>query len=289
MRIVLSNIGTFGDINPLVALALELKRRGHTPVMALPNVYRPKIEPLGLEFHAIRPDIDPTNSVLVEMVYDIKHGTEHGLRDFLFPSLRQTYDDLLDAATKPARADLLLLGELNYAGPTLGIAADAHATMDALLESLRQRAGLIEPRTSVEELDQYRRQLRPDGDDPYEAYVSALRHAIPRDGIIVQDMTMMSYRMNDNYPAFVPRSYLFPSSYGTLGFSVPAAIGAKIGKPDTPVVAVVGDGGFQFTMQEVATAIQFEVTLPIVIFNDSTYTAVEQAMSDAERERAGRG
>ena len=117
MRIVLSNIGTLGDINPLIALALELKRRGHSPVMALPNVYRTRLEPLGLEFHAIRPDIDPSNNVLVEMVYDIKHGTEHGLRDFLFPSLRQTYDDLLDAATKPARADLLLLGELNYAGP----------------------------------------------------------------------------------------------------------------------------------------------------------------------------
>ncbi|HMG86463.1 MAG TPA: glycosyltransferase [Terracidiphilus sp.] len=117
MRIVLSNIGTYGDTNPLIALALELKRRGHTPVMAVPEVYRPKIAPLGLEFHAIRPDIDPTNNVLVEMVYDIKHGTEHGLRDFLFPSLRQTYDDFMDAATKPARADLLLLGELNYAGP----------------------------------------------------------------------------------------------------------------------------------------------------------------------------
>jgi UDP:flavonoid glycosyltransferase YjiC (YdhE family) len=51
------------------------------------------------------------------MIYDIKKGTEHGLRDFLFPALRQTYDDLLDAATKPERADLLLLGELNYAGP----------------------------------------------------------------------------------------------------------------------------------------------------------------------------
>jgi len=117
LRIVLSNIGTYGDTNPLIALALELKRRGHTPVMAVPEVYRAKIAPLGLEFHAIRPDIDPTNNVLVEMVYDIKHGTEHGLRDFLFPSLRQTYDDLLDAATKPARADLLLIGELNYAGP----------------------------------------------------------------------------------------------------------------------------------------------------------------------------
>ena len=117
MRIVLSNIGTFGDINPLIAIALELRRRGHVPVMALPNVYRPKIEPLGLEFRAIRPDIDPTNNILVEMVYDIKHGTEHGLRNFLFPALRQTYDDLLDAATRPERADLLLLGELNYAGP----------------------------------------------------------------------------------------------------------------------------------------------------------------------------
>ncbi len=117
MRIVLSNIGTLGDTNPLIAIALELQRRGHTPVMALPEVYRPRIEPLGIEFHALRPDIDPTNTILVEMIYDVKKGTERGLREFLFPALRQTYDDLLDAATKPARADLLLLGELNYAGP----------------------------------------------------------------------------------------------------------------------------------------------------------------------------
>ncbi|MGA9060362.1 MAG: glycosyltransferase [Terracidiphilus sp.] len=117
MRIVLSNIGTFGDINPLIAIALELKRRGHALVMALPEVYRPKIAPLGLEFHALRPDIDPENTKLVEMIYDVKKGTETGLREFLFPVLRQTYDDLLDAATRPTRADLLLLGELNYAGP----------------------------------------------------------------------------------------------------------------------------------------------------------------------------
>ncbi len=117
MRIVLSTIGTFGDVNPLVAIALELKRRGHTPVMAIPAVFKSKIEPLGLEFHEVRPDIDPKNTILVEMVYDVKKGTERGLRDFLFPVLRQTYDDLLDACTKPERADLLMVGELNYAGP----------------------------------------------------------------------------------------------------------------------------------------------------------------------------
>ncbi len=117
LRIVLSNIGTYGDTNPLIAIALELRRRGHTPVMALPEVYRSRIAPLGLEFHALRPDIDPGNTKLVEMIYDVKKGTETGLREFLFPVLRETYSDLLDAATKPERADLLLLGELNYAGP----------------------------------------------------------------------------------------------------------------------------------------------------------------------------
>ena len=71
LRIVLSNIGTFGDINPLIALSLELKRRGHTPVLALPAVYQPKIAPLGIEFNPIRPDIDPTNTILVEMIYDV--------------------------------------------------------------------------------------------------------------------------------------------------------------------------------------------------------------------------
>ncbi|HUD12901.1 MAG TPA: glycosyltransferase, partial [Terracidiphilus sp.] len=117
MRVILSNIGTFGDINPLIAIALELKRRGHVPVMAVPAVFEAKIRPLGIEFHAVRPDIDPNNTILVAMIYDVRKGTERGLREFLFPALRQTYDDLLDAATKPERADLLLLGELNYAGP----------------------------------------------------------------------------------------------------------------------------------------------------------------------------
>ena len=117
VRIVLSTIGTFGDVNPLIAIALELKRRGHHPVMAVPALYKPKIAPLGLDFHPIRPDIDPEDKLQAEMIYDVRKGTERGLREFLFPSLRQTYDDFTAAVTTPVRADLMLLGELNYAGP----------------------------------------------------------------------------------------------------------------------------------------------------------------------------
>lgn len=117
LRIVFSTYGTFGDVNPLVALCLEMKRRGHRPVLAIPEMFRPKVEPLGIGFAPVRPEQDPTDTRLIAMIYDIKHGTETGLREFLFPSLRQSYDDLLAAVQAEGGADLLVTGELAYAGP----------------------------------------------------------------------------------------------------------------------------------------------------------------------------
>jgi rhamnosyltransferase subunit B len=117
MRIVFSTFGTFGDVNPLIALSLELKRRGHTPVLAIPAMFRNKVEPLGIEFAAVRPDQDPSDKRMVEMIWDIKKGTERGLREFLFPAIRDSYHDLLEAVSANGGADLLVTGELAYAGP----------------------------------------------------------------------------------------------------------------------------------------------------------------------------
>lgn len=117
MRIVLSTFGTFGDVNPLIALALELKRRGHRPAMAIPEMFRAKIEPLGIDFFPVRPNQDPNDKHLAALIYDKKTGTEYGLREFLFPALRQSYDDLLAAVEADGGADLLMSGELAYAGP----------------------------------------------------------------------------------------------------------------------------------------------------------------------------
>lgn len=117
LRVVLTNIGTMGDVHPLIALALELTRRGHEPVLAVPEVFRERVRPLGIRFHAVRPDIDPQNRELAARIYEPKQGTEYGLRRFLFPRLRESYEDLLAAVNGPRRADLLVTGELNYAAP----------------------------------------------------------------------------------------------------------------------------------------------------------------------------
>jgi thiamine pyrophosphate-dependent acetolactate synthase large subunit-like protein len=98
-------------------------------------------------------------------------------------------------------------------------------------------------------------------------------------------MTMMSYVACYRYPVLEPRTFLFPAGYGTLGFALPAALGAKLACPDKDVVAFVGDGGFQFTMQELATAVMFGINIPIVIFDDSTYSAVKDAQRNWRESR----
>jgi thiamine pyrophosphate-dependent acetolactate synthase large subunit-like protein len=169
--------------------------------------------------------------------------------------------------------------ERNYR-PSQAIVADARKAAQALAEGLAA-AGVSKTGWSPEEVAKAREgALETAFGAQNAAYLAALRRAIPRDGILVNDTTMMTYAAAKFFPCYAPRTFLVPAGYLTLGFSMPAAIGAKLGQPDKVVVSMVGDGGFQFTMHELATAKQFNVSLPIVIFNDSTYTAVkmDQAM-----------
>ncbi len=162
------------------------------------------------------------------------------------------------------------------------VQGDARLAVEMLLDAVRADGGPAE-RWRRDDLAQRRANAIAPRDTEYKDYIDALRAALPRDGIITHDMTSLSYMSHQFFPAYGSRTYLSPHGYGTLGFSVPAAIGAKIGAPEREVVAVVGDGGYQFTMEELAVAIQHEVTLPIVIFNDSTYTAVKRGMDASGR------
>ncbi len=171
------------------------------------------------------------------------------------------------------------------AQPTVGILGDAGLAAEGIVSLLagedHQASGFGADAIAIARNDA---RLGAFGADRLP-YLEALRRAVPRDGIVAFDMTMMSYAACGLFPVYEPRTFLFPSGYGTLGFALPAAIGAKVGRPELPVVCVCGDGGFQFTMEEVATAIQHRVGVPIVIFNDATYSAVKDEQA---RSRGGR-
>jgi rhamnosyltransferase subunit B len=117
MRIVLSSFGTLGDIHPLIAVALELRRRGHVPVLAVPELFRSRIAALGLEFAPVGPILNPEDNQLIAMLMDIRKGTERTLREILFPAIRQSYVELLAAVQANGGADLMLAGELVYQAP----------------------------------------------------------------------------------------------------------------------------------------------------------------------------
>lgn len=117
MRIVLTTFGTLGDVHPLIAVALEMRRRGHTPVLAVPEIFRPKIEPLGLPFRKVGPTLRPDDPQQVAELMDIRKGTERTLREVLFPAIRQSYEELLSVVQADGGADLMLAGELTYQAP----------------------------------------------------------------------------------------------------------------------------------------------------------------------------
>ena len=120
MRIILNTFGSFGDIHPYMAIAMELQRRGHTPVIAAMPLYREKILGAGLEFAPVRPDIAPPkeqDTELVEKIMDPKNGPRFLMDEVVYPAVRDSYEDLLKAVD---RADLLVTHPAAPAGPLVG-------------------------------------------------------------------------------------------------------------------------------------------------------------------------
>jgi acetolactate synthase-1/2/3 large subunit len=105
--------------------------------------------------------------------------------------------------------------------------------------------------------------------------IRMLREALPPEGIVVNDQTGLNYWMEWHYPVLSPRTFLYPIGSATLGYAVPAAIGAKVARPDRPVVAVVGDGGFLFSVNELATAVKYSLGIVYLVLNDNRYGAIK--------------
>jgi acetolactate synthase I/II/III large subunit len=166
--------------------------------------------------------------------------------------------------------------EMRRLVPHAGIVADAEAGTRALLAAVRRlrdgvrpahakaarrriAAAKLEARAAIEVVQ------------PQLSYLDVIRAALPRDGFFVGELSQVGFTSYFGYPVYQPRTYVSEGHQGTLGFGFPTALGVKVAHPDRPVVAVTGDGGFMFGVQELATAVQYGIAVVVLVFNNKSY------------------
>ena len=110
------------------------------------------------------------------------------------------------------------------------------------------------------------------------AVADALRAAIPEDTMIYSDMTQFAYVAKEVWPMSRPGHWHHPFGYGTLGYGMPAAIGGAIARAGAPTLAICGDSGFQYTMQELGTAVEHGLPLPIILWDNGKLKEIEDCM-----------
>jgi acetolactate synthase-1/2/3 large subunit len=190
----------------------------------------------------------------------------------------------LDTTGRLVRVDVDATAVATNAVPRLALVGDAAQTLAALLEVLpTQRA----PEGGTDALSRaalwrqrFREEARTEG-APWLPVVEALAVALGRDGVLAGDSTMACYYgALSNLPRYGPARFLYPTGLGTLGYGLPAAIGAKVARPDLRVLALHGDGGLMFTVAELAAAAELGLALPVVMVDNGGYGEIRNEMAD---------
>lgn len=112
--------------------------------------------------------------------------------------------------------------------------------------------------------------------EPQKTHLQIIREELGEDGIFVDELTQIGFTSRITYPVYKPRTFISTGYMGTLGYGFPTALGVKAAKPDVPVLAVAGDGGFMFGVQELATAVQHRLGLVTLVYNNNQYGNVQQ-------------
>lgn len=111
---------------------------------------------------------------------------------------------------------------------------------------------------------------------PQMSYLKILREVLPDDAIVTDELSQVGFASWYGFPIYQPRTFLTSGYQGTLGSGFPTALGAKVACPDKPVVAITGDGGFMFGVQELATAVQYSIGVVTLVFDNSAYGNVRR-------------
>lgn len=111
---------------------------------------------------------------------------------------------------------------------------------------------------------------------PQMDYLNILREVLPANAIVTDELSQVGFASWYGFPIYEPRTFITSGYQGTLGSGFPTALGAKVAHPDRPVVAITGDGGFMFAVQELATAVQFKIGVVTLVFNNNAYGNVRR-------------
>ncbi len=187
----------------------------------------------------------------------------------------------VDRDLKLIRIDIDPVEITRYFKPGLGIVADAKASLAALHRAVDRLAPKRASRKDELEALKSATLARLDQQlGPQCEYLRAIRSELPDDGIYVEDLTQVGYVGRMAFPVYHPRTYIHSGYQGTLGFGFATALGAKVGRPDRPVVSVSGDGGFMFNVQELSTAVRHGIDIVAIVFADGAYGNVRRMQKE---------
>ena len=167
------------------------------------------------------------------------------------------------------------------APPDVVVLADARVALAALAAGLGAKSPQAAAR--AQQIAKVKAEVAAEFDRslaPQMSFLRAIREACPEDAVFVADYTQVAYVATAALPVYAPRQMITPGYQGTLGFAFATALGAKVGCPDKPVVALCGDGGFLFTANELATAVQHNIRTVTIVFNDGGYGNVRRMQQD---------
>jgi len=166
--------------------------------------------------------------------------------------------------------------EMDRLPPDAGVVADSALGARALVESLSKKIGRRASREEEFKSIKTRANEAFQIVQPQMGYLNVIREVLPRDGFFVEEISQVGFASRFGFPVYEPRKFVTCGYQDNLGFGFNTALGVKVANPDKPVVAVCGDGGFMFGVQELATAVHHRINLVTIVFNNQSFGNVRR-------------
>ena len=187
---------------------------------------------------------------------------DHERRSITMPNLIHIdWDETWVNKNYPAEVSLIGDVEKIVVGLTNALKSEPLAVDQAVMADMIKR--------QKEELNNW------DRTDLEAQYIDAIRKVLPREGKLVGDSTILAYIAERAISSFTPGGVVMPKGSSAIGFAFPAAIGLKLAEPETPVVALTGDGGFLYATHDLATCVRHNVNFPLIVINDGAYRMID--------------